>query len=68
MTSLIAKPVTAEAMKSIKLKLRDSLLQEANDFSKWGGYSLDHFFNKAVEYVLKHDSDWKKYKKKLQEI
>lgn len=67
MPSLITKPATAEAMRPAKTKLRESVWIEAKEFSKWGGFDLEYFFSSAVEYVLKHDSEWKKYKKEQHE-
>ena len=60
----IIKARTEEKTVSVKCKLKESTLNEINDYcSHFGISDQEIFIEEAVEYVLQSDKDWKRVKK-----
>ena len=50
----------------VKLLVNSKLFNEIKEYCKWASIkdeNIEIFFEQAAEFVLKKDSEWKKYKK-----
>jgi hypothetical protein len=61
----IIKQDKSEKAIKFKFSLKPSLLNEIKDYCKWANINndIETFFEQAADFVLKKDSEWKKYKK-----
>lgn len=60
----IIKSSNTKKSQKIKLIIDHELLDEIRKYCSWAKVENENvFFIQAAEFVLKKDSDWKKYKK-----
>lgn len=60
----IIKSINTKKSQKIKLIISQELLDEIRKYCSWAKVENENtFFIQAAEFILKKDSDWKKYKK-----
>ena len=45
------------------IKGKANLLKEIKEYCEWASVSIDSFFEQSAEFILKKDTEWKKFKK-----
>jgi len=62
----IIKHDKSEKDVKVKFSVNPSLLSEIKEYCKWANIKdgdIETFFEQAADFVLKKDTEWKKYKK-----
>ena len=52
-----------ELVKVNKFLINSNLLKEIKEYCEWALVDTDSFFEQAAEFILKKDTEWKKFKK-----
>ena len=60
---IIQSGKTKEFVKVNKFLINSNLLKEIKEYCEWASVSIDSFFEQSAEFILKKDTEWKKFKK-----
>lgn len=52
-----------ELVKVNKFSINSNLLKDIKEYCEWASVDIGSFFEQAAEFILKKDTEWKKFKK-----